>query len=398
MHEDLRRRLCRSLGDLGVDLYIGGTPANIRYLSGYNGAFIDLSWQMTGTDLVVLPVDETLPPALIVSEYCADEAGTASDISDIRTYPMWTENRPFSELSRPDCDLIDRPEQYDPEMMFGLVREIAWDRGIEGSVIGCDLALMKHGTFRALRSVFPDSQLVDCEAAIYDVRSIKHPEEIARLRGAARLFDIGVDAAFENVREGATPSGLRAVFEAAVRDAVSSDASFGDCERSFVFPHIGRGASRCVRHGDIVKLDCGVRLDGYWSDACRHGVFGEPTDDQHRVHDALHAGFAAGLDRIHAGAVLRDVYAAILETVRCNGLPGYSRGHFGHSIGLDDQIEEPPFIGPNETVLKENMVLCLEVPCYPDDVGGFNIEDMLLVTKDGAESLTNLDRGLRRFR
>ena len=80
--------------------------------------------------------------------------------------------------------------------------------------------------------------------------------------------------------------------------------------------------------------------------------------------------------------------------MRSHGLPNYSRGHFGHSIGMDDQTEEPPFIGPNDSVLEPGMVMCLELPYYPADVGGFNIEDMILVTESGHEVLTTLPRDL----
>ena len=92
---------------------------------------------------------------------------------------------------------------------------------------------------------------------------------------------------------------------------------------------------------------------------------------------------------------MREVYTAALQSVRENGLPNYSRGHFGHSIGMDDQVEEPPFIGPNNSVLEPGMVICLEVPYYPADVGGFNIEDVILITDDGCEVLTKSPRDLR---
>jgi Xaa-Pro aminopeptidase len=107
------------------------------------------------------------------------------------------------------------------------------------------------------------------------------------------------------------------------------------------------------------------------------------------------AGYEAARSLLRPGVRMREVYDAGLVAVREAGLPQYSRGHFGHSIGLDNHQEEPPFIGPNDVEIRANMVLCLEVPFYPPDVGGFNIEDMFLITDTGAESLTHLRRDFR---
>ena len=60
-----------------------------------------------------------------------------------------------------------------------------------------------------------------------------------------------------------------------------------------------------------------------------------------------------------------------------------SRGHVGHSIGLDDQVEEPPFIVPDDAPFEPGMVMSLEVPYYANSLGGFNIEDMVLCHTNG---------------
>lgn len=398
MYAEIRNRLRENLSTAGIDVYIACTPANVTYASGFRSAFIDLSWQMTGTDMVVLPVDPALEPAIIVSDYCRPDAASQSDITDIRTYSMWTECRSYADVSGrsngPDARLVPRPEQYDPDEIFGLVKAVLEDRGLGAARIGSDLALMKHGTFEALRRAFPDNALIDCEAVLYETRRIKHDEEIRRLRRAAYLFDAGFERSVGELHAGQSVDEIRANFDAGVFTAQKLDPAAGLSERTFFFPHIGKGSNAIVRQGDIVKLDCGAKVDGYWSDACRYVCLGEPGADQRAVHDALLAGYETGLSMIRPGTVFRDIYQAIIETVRGRGLPFYSRGHFGHSVGMDDQIEEPPFIGPNDSVMQAGMVISLEVPFYPADVGGFNIEDNILVTEDGCELLTKLTRDL----
>ncbi|MCV3244047.1 Xaa-Pro aminopeptidase [Mesorhizobium robiniae] len=395
MHNDLRQRFCRNLRDAGIDVYIAVTPANFRYLSGYNSAFIDLSWQMTGTDMVVLPADSDLEPAVIVSEYCAPDARRHSDIADIRTYSLWTENRTFEEIRAQSGAILSRPMQYDYAEIFGLVRDVVRSRGLSGAVIGSDLSLMKHETYEALRTCFPGNRLVDCRDVAYRTRQIKHPAEILELRKAARLFDIGTGAAFDALHEGQRLADIQRTFEASLRDAVRRDPSLNGFERSFFFPHVGTGDGQVVQTGDVIKLDCGARVNGYWSDGCRHVCMGKGTVEQRQIHHALTAGFEMAREMLRPGVRIGDIFEAAIETVRDHGLRNYSRGHIGHSIGLDDQTEEPPFLGPTDQVLQEGMVMCLELPFYPIDQGGFNVEDMFLIGANGPETLTLLDHGFR---
>lgn len=398
MYAEIRRRLCENLCRNGVDVYIACTPANVYYSSGFRSSFIELSWQMTGTDMVVLPTAPELDPAIIVSDYCAPEAKAQSEITDIRSYSLWTECRSYEEISgrgrNNKADIIFRPEQYDPDEIFKLVRAVLKDRGLVNGCIGSDLSLMKHGTYEALRRTFPENELIDCEQTLYDTRSIKHPLEIDRLRRAAFLCDAGLEYAIRHISESQTLDEVRINFEAGVDKAQREIPSQSVSEKTFLFPHIGKGSNTTIRAGDVVKLDCGVKVDGYWSDICRHVCVGQPNKKQMRVHGALLAGFQAGLTQIQPGNKMSDIYSAALKAVRENGLPNYSRGHFGHSIGMDDQVEEPPFIGPNDTVLEPGMVICLEVPYYPADVGGFNIEDIILIANEGHKVFTKLSRDL----
>ena len=141
-------------------------------------------------------------------------------------------------------------------------------------------------------------------------------------------------------------------------------------------------------------MDAGVRLNGYWSDCARVFSYGPPSNLTVQIHDALLSGFEAAEAVMRPGATMREVYTAAVEAVRSRGFPNYSRGHVGHSMGLDDQIEEPPYIGPNDTVLETGMVFALEVPYYPAGLGGFNIEEVMLITDDGVETFNRSPRTL----
>ena len=104
------------------------------------------------------------------------------------------------------------------------------------------------------------------------------------------------------------------------------------------------------------------------------------------MHRALQSAHARARELMRPGVKLSEIYRVATEEVRSHGFPNYSRGHFGHSIGLDSFVEEPPFISANEeTQLQPGMVLCLETPYYAESLGSFQLEDMILITQDGCE-------------
>jgi len=80
------------------------------------------------------------------------------------------------------------------------------------------------------------------------------------------------------------------------------------------------------------------------------------------------------------------------------GYDTYGRGHFGHGVGASIWSEEWPFISDDsDAVLAPGMVMALETPWYIDGLGGFIIEDQLLVTDSGFEVMAPMSRELRQL-
>ena len=92
------------------------------------------------------------------------------------------------------------------------------------------------------------------------------------------------------------------------------------------------------------------------------------------------------------GTRVAELFDIAVETAR-KGIPDYQRTHIGHGIGLE--LYEPPSINPtSEIVLEEDMVINVEPPYYELGLGGFQVEDTIVVTDSGFRFLTTLDRGL----
>ncbi|MCW0001571.1 Xaa-Pro peptidase family protein [Pararhizobium sp. YC-54] len=396
MHNDVRKKIQLELQKAGLSAYLAITPANFFYTSGYQSSFLDLSWRMTGTDMVLVPADPSLQPVMIISDFQASDAARATDIDDIRTYSMWIEARDFDVVSggaRTDLR-PSRPEQYRHAEIASIVASVFDQWNCSGGLIGTDLDFMQVETQAHLVTACSQAQFVDVADMIYKLRTIKHPEEIRRLRNAAIVFDNMVVRSFEGIKEGYSLEEMRIECELGAIEAVRSNPGFGEYQGSWAFNTIGTGNTNRVKNGDVIKIDAGVRLAGYYSDCARVAIFGEPSKDALLIYEALHRAYDAAADVLKPGNTMRMVHEIAQETVRSRGLPNYSRGHFGHSIGIDNLIEERPFIGANETVFEPGMVVCLELPYYPPSVGSFNIEDMWLITESGAECLNFATRDI----
>jgi Xaa-Pro aminopeptidase len=124
-------------------------------------------------------------------------------------------------------------------------------------------------------------------------------------------------------------------------------------------------------------------------------VLGAPSADQARAYAALRAGFRAGLAALGPGTPLSLVHRVTENAIRAAGIAGFTRGHFGHSLGAGLGSEDWPFISATSPVVAEpGMVLAFECPWYVTGLGGFILENQLLVTDDGIEVMNRLPEDL----
>jgi Xaa-Pro dipeptidase len=127
-------------------------------------------------------------------------------------------------------------------------------------------------------------------------------------------------------------------------------------------------------------------IGGYSSDGGRTAVLGKPDRAQRAVYDAMRRGFDVGIAMLGPGAPLASIHAAVSRAIHDRGFLTYRRGHFGHGVGSSIWSEEWPFISADSDALAEpNMVLAFETPYYVAGLGGFIVEDQVLITDRGAE-------------
>ncbi len=135
--------------------------------------------------------------------------------------------------------------------------------------------------------------------------------------------------------------------------------------------------------GDVLMLDTGSSLNGYFCDFDRNFAIGRAADEARRAHDTLWRATEAGLAAAKPGATCGDLFAAMAGVIG----GGSDVGRLGHGLGT--QLTEWPSIAPWEiTPLRAGMVMTLE-PSMDIGPGKMMVhEENILITEDGCELLT----------
>ncbi len=400
--DDIRRR-CQ---DLGVDAYLAYTPSNVLYTSGFQSYFLsEWPWRMLGTVLVLVPADPALEPAIVISDFEAEQARRVSGIKDVRPFRVWVELRNAAELQMSGGSESEtpRPAQFSEEEQDSVLHGILADRGLLGGRIGTDLRYVLHDSVQRIARFAPNLRLVDMTEDIYAIRSIKHEFEIEALRRATELSEAGMTFAAQDLEPGATALDVRHRYALGVIQAAMGSERYAGYSDHWVLPAIGATTAIGVDSerghglaaGDLIKFDCGVTVDGYRSDGGRTFSYREVRPAAQRLYRVLLEAHEKAREQVRPGLPVRGIFDAAQAHIRLNGYPRFNRGHYGHSVGLDTFHEEPPYIsGGEERLIEPGMVFAVETPAYSSDTGAVMIEDLVVVTATGHELLHRLPHDL----
>ncbi len=234
-------------------------------------------------------------------------------------------------------------------------------------------------------SAFGDVKAGPVEA----MRAVKEPEEVDAIRRAGALSDRMFTALAAERFTGRTEQELARWVDDAFRDlgAALSFATIVAAGVKGASPHAEPG-DRVVEAGTLVTIDAGCLVDGYCSDCTRTFATGELPPRLAEIYDLCLQAQLDGLAAVRPGARAADVDAASRVAIETAGL-GDAYGHgLGHGVGTE--VHEAPALRPDsDDVLVAGNVVTVEPGIYLSGVGGVRIEDLVLVTDGGAESLTS---------
>ena len=260
--------------------------------------------------------------------------------------------------------------------------------------LGFEDFYMSYSEYKIFCDNFESTEFTPVSNKVELTRMIKSEEEIDFLRQAEK---IAVDA-FSNtipfLKEGITETEIAAELEYQMRKIGAEGPSFETIVVSGYksgMPH-GKPGQKKLDYGDFVTMDFGCVYNGYCSDMTRTVVIGKADDEQKKIYETVKKAQHAGLDAIKEGVTCSfadNVARKIIEEA------GYGK-YFGHSLGhgVGMLIHEMPNVSSRcNVVLKENMIVTCEPGIYLQN-GGVRIEDMVRVTKDGCENLTDFTKEL----
>lgn len=241
---------------------------------------------------------------------------------------------------------------------------------------------------RRLSEAMPKARFETDPGILDSIREIKTPEEIAAIRAACHDTGQIYDLVSRRLQPGITEHELsRGVTEQLVKMGVTP---FGDLIQSgenAAIPHQSAGFRR-VRDGDGVIVDFVARKNGYLGDMTRTFTLGRASDDFTKAYQAVRAAQRAAIQAARPGVSCESVDAAARSVIESAGFGEFFTHRLGHGIGLD--VHEPPYlVQGNARKLEVGMCFTVEPGIYVPGRFGIRIEDVIAMTPDGSEVLSD---------
>jgi len=376
---DYQRRidgLQSTMGQQGIDLVLYGSCPNFQYLTG-----IPADWRLAPDhrpdgDLVVVPIAGE--PVVIASS----------------NYP--TDGCPFESIHP-----YDRSSGY-----LGMLRDIVKKLGIDVQTLGLGSYLPTPAVTAAIAASGGQAKLRDASRLMDQLRKFKEPEEIEALRKVAQLTDDVMMRVVRGIREGVSQLDLMFEIEMEARRGGATDVSFDPWA---CFVKSGSAPTNQVTDYPVtqglvadtaITFDVGFVMDGYCSDWGRSVYWGTAPETSKNAYAALRQSVVETVAEMSDGCMRAcDVYPAIEAKLDALGFGDQMRarlgsaGIIGHQIGTE--VHENPWLRPDvEEPLRAGMVMCIEPKLWLPGEYYLRLEEMVHVTKTGAEFLTTFDREL----
>ena len=260
-------------------------------------------------------------------------------------------------------------------------------------VIPRQLRLLELGY---LENAAPEMEIVSAQSIINSLRMIKSPPEIDLMQEAVRIAECALSATLPAIKPGVTEKEIASKL-------VSSLLHQGSDPELPFFPIVAFGPNSANPHafptdkklklGDLVLIDYGANVGGYYSDITRTFAMGDVHPELEKIAEFVRKANAAGRAAVKPGVKTSFVDQATRKIIIDGGYGEFFIHRTGHGLGREGH-EEPYISQYDQTELIPGMTFTIEPGIYLPNRGGVRIEDNVVVTEDGCKSLTNLPREL----
>jgi Xaa-Pro aminopeptidase len=345
-----RQKVIKLLSQLNLHALVFFQPQNLRYLCGF-----------TGSDGVVVVSDEQLV-FLTDSRYTtqAKEQVTADGIKEY-------------------SNKTDAVVEHLKEMQSTRI-------GFEAS--------LSVGVFEELQAKGSSAWHWQClKDNLQTLRLHKSADEIHSITTATDLNHEGFVDVLEMIKPGVREDEIALALEYTLRELGAEEKAFdiivASGERG-ALPH-GIASDKIIQNGDLVTIDFGCRVAGYFSDETVTIAVGDISKELRTIFDTVFEAHNRAIRAVVPGIALTELDNIARDHIKSSGYGEYFGHGLGHGVGLE--VHEAPVVSPRSTLLaEEGMVFTIEPGIYVPGTGGVRIEDMVLVTSDGCRVLTKIPK------
>ena len=358
-------KLAASMSASSLDAVAINPGPTLTYLTGLNFHLMERP--------VVLIITRNQPPAIILPEL--ELAKTAALDYEIKAHP-YGENP------------ADWPQIF---------RKALHDTDLYGRTIGVEPRGLRVLELRYLENGAPGADIVSAEKELAALRITKDAGEIAKMRKAVQIAQDALEATLPLIKIGMTEKELaNELVIQLLRHGSQPEMPFSPIVSggpNSANPHASP-SDRKLQAGDMLAIDWGASHEGYISALPRTFADGEVDEECQKIHKIVQAANAAGRAAGKPGAPCAVVDQAAREVIEKAGYGQYFTHRTGHGIGMEGH-EEPYMRGDNRQLLETGMAYTVEPGIYLPNRNGVRIEDNMIVTEAGAESMSYMPREIR---
>jgi Xaa-Pro dipeptidase len=268
-----------------------------------------------------------------------------------------------------------------------LIAKFLAERGIRTGRVGIEEAL-PFTFYNRFQAAAPAVECVSAGPVTIACRARKSSHEVELMRLACQATCAVYRLVFQNLSEGMSEEDISHMVVAGYTKMGLRGDALVLIGAAAALPH-GTREPQKLKEGDVVLIDDGCQVEGYWSDVTRTGILGKPTETMQRAYYAVRKAQDTALGAARSGKLSGSVDDAARGVVSSAGFgPGYKffTHRVGHGIGLDGH--EHPYLARNsDTVLEAGMTFSNEPGIYLVGEFGIRCEDIMIVTSEGPAQL-----------
>jgi len=370
----------------GLSAVVCSLPSSVLLLTGY--------WPVVGESLAICV--SSGPTVLLVPEDEAELAGTGfADSVETFVPETLTQMRSVSAAVRPRLVEI----LYKLKIKSG---PVGFESGASSQAAPY-LAIHLFGSALPdmLRELLPGSSFTPIDEWLRKLSSIKTEFQRERIRQACAIAKKSFESGASQLRAGMDESEVAQLFRGPLSTTevpgrpIHRHDGFAFCmsgpNSAKAYAAYARTRHRTLESQDLVMIHCNSYVEGFWTDITRTFTLQTPDQRQEKMYRAVFAARKAALSLIKPNIRAAEVDSVARQVIEDYGLGQYLKHGTGHGVGFSPMsaYSIPKLHAESPDVLEEGMVFNVEPAVYVEGYGGVRHCDMVAVTSDGYELLTD---------